>query len=52
MWSVEYLPAAFQERAALPPDIRARLSRMADVIETAGLFNLPRDWVKPLGDKL
>jgi phage-related protein len=52
MWSVEYLPAAFQERAALPPDMRARLSRMADVIETAGLFNLPRDWVKPLGDKL
>lgn len=52
MWSVEYLQAAFDERAALPPDMRARLGRMADLIETAGLLNLPRDWVKPLGDKL
>jgi phage-related protein len=52
MWSVEYLSAALAERAALPPDMRARLGRMAEVIETSGLQNLPRDWVKSLGDKL
>lgn len=52
MWSVEYLPVAFEERAALPSDMRAHLSRMADAIETAGLFNLPRDWAKPLGGQL
>ena len=52
MWSVEYLPAAVEERAALPPDMRARLARMSDVIEENGLSSLPRDWVKSLGDKL
>lgn len=52
MWTVEYLPAAFDERAMLPPDMRARLGRIADTIESAGLFNLPRDWIEPLGDKL
>jgi len=52
MWSVEYLPAAVDERAELPADMRARLARMTDVIVEHGLDNLPRDWVKPLGDKL
>lgn len=52
MWSVEYLPAAAQERAALPADMRARLTRMAEIIEEHGLLNLPRDWVRSLGDKL
>ena len=52
MWSVEYLPAADEERAALPADMRARLARMADVIAQHGLMNLPRDWVKALGDGL
>jgi phage-related protein len=52
MWSVEYLPAAVEERAALPSDMRARLARMTDVIGQHGILNLPRDWVKPLGDKL
>lgn len=52
MWSVEYLPAAAEERATLPTDMRARLARMADVIEENGLSNLPRDWVKSLGGKL
>lgn len=51
MWIVEYLPAAFEERAALPADMRARLGRMADLIESAGLLVLPRDWARPLGDK-
>jgi hypothetical protein len=32
MWSVEYLPAAADERAELPVDMRARLGRMTDVI--------------------
>lgn len=52
MWSVEYLPAAAEERAELPVDMRARLARMTDVIGEHGLENLPRDWVKSLGDKL
>lgn len=52
MWSVEYLPAAAEERAALPADMRARLARMSEVIEENGLSNLPRDWMKPLGDRL
>jgi hypothetical protein len=52
MWSVEYLPAAAEERAELPADMRARLARMTDVIADHGLENLPRDWVKFLGDKL
>ncbi len=52
MWSVEYLPAAADERAELPVDMRARLARMTDVIGEHGLENLPRDWVKSLGDKL
>lgn len=52
MWSVEYLLAAFEERAALPSDMRARLARTADLIEAGGLTALPRDWVRSLGDKL
>lgn len=52
MWSVEYLPAAAEERTTLPADMRARLARMSDVIEENGLSNLPRDWVRSLGDKL
>ncbi|ATQ69732.1 MULTISPECIES: type II toxin-antitoxin system RelE/ParE family toxin [Methylosinus] len=52
MWSVEYLPAAAEEEAALPIEMQARLARMLDVIRRAGLTNLPRDWVKPLEGKL
>jgi phage-related protein len=52
MWSVEYLPAAAEERAQLPGDMRARLARMTDLVVEHGLANLPRDWVKSLGDKL
>lgn len=52
MWRVEYVAAAIAERAELPADMRARLTRMADVIEAHGLLTLPREWVKPLGDKL
>lgn len=52
MWSVEFLPSAAAERAELPADMRARLARMTDVISEHGLENLPRDWVKSLGDKL
>ena len=52
MWSVEYSPAAVGERAALPADMRARMTRMAAVIEEHGLTELPRGWVKFLDDKL
>lgn len=52
MWSVEYLPTAVEERAELPADMRARLARMTDLIAEHGLEQLPRDWVRSLGDKL
>jgi phage-related protein len=52
MWSVEFLPLAVDERAALPVDMRVRLGRMIDVIEAHGLDELPRGWARPLGDKL
>ncbi len=52
MWIAEYLPIAAQERADLPPDMRAKLYRMVDTIQTSGFVGLPRDWIKPLGDKL
>lgn len=52
MWSVEFLTAAAEERAAHPADFRARLARMVETIGRHGLLDLPRDWVKPLGDKL
>ena len=49
MWSVEFLPAAADEEAALPVDMQARLARMISIIGQHGLLNIPRDWVKPLG---
>jgi phage-related protein len=52
MWSVEYLPSAAEEEAMLPVDMQARLARMADTIRQFGWQNLPRDWTKPLGDRL
>ncbi len=52
MWTVEYLPEAADEEAALATDMQARLARMVNVIGQYGLLNIPRDWVKPLGDKL
>jgi phage-related protein len=52
MWSVEFVAAAVEERAALPADLRARLSRMAEFIADHGLDALPRDWSRPLESKL
>jgi len=52
MWTVEYLIPAVEERNGLPPDMRARLSRMTGIIQEHGLTNLPQGWVKSLGDKL
>jgi phage-related protein len=52
MWTVEYIPSAAQERAELPADMRARLYRMVEAIGANGFAGLPRDWIKPLGDKL
>jgi phage-related protein len=52
MWLVEYLPAAVDERSSLPVDMRVRLGRMIEVIETHGLDELPRGWVRSLGNKL
>jgi phage-related protein len=52
MWIVEYHPKAADERAKLPSDMRAKLFRMVEAVREEGPFRLPRDWVKPLGDKL
>lgn len=52
-WTVETLNAAVDaEIEALPTDMRARLARLADVIEQVGLQALPRDSVKHLEGKL
>jgi len=52
MWTVEYFLPVIEERAALPLDMQARLGRMLDIIRQYGLHEIPRNWVKPLGDKL
>lgn len=53
MWSVETLNATVDaEIGALPKDMRARLVRLAALIESVGLENLPRDSVKHLEGKL
>jgi phage-related protein len=52
-WIVETLNAAVDgEIEALPKDMRARLARLADMIEQFGFEGLPRDSVKHLEDKL
>jgi phage-related protein len=52
MWTVEYLANAAKERDELQGDMRAQLFRMVELIETRGFTDLPRDWVKALGNKL
>jgi phage-related protein len=52
-WTVETLNASVDEEiAALPADMRARLVRLAGLIEQIGFEALPRDSVKRLEDKL
>ena len=52
-WTVETLNAAVDaEIAALPTDMRARLSRFREVIEQVGFRGLPPNAVKHLEDKL
>ena len=46
MWSVEYLPAAAEERAALPVDMRARLARAIYVTATGQRVVIVRIFVK------
>jgi phage-related protein len=53
MWTVETHNAAVDaEIAALPKDLRARLVRVANLIEAMGLEHLPHDTVKHLEGKL
>jgi len=53
MWSVETLNATVDaEIEALPPDLRARVSRTAALIEAKGLESLSFDMVKHLEGKL
>lgn len=53
MWTVETLNAVVDaEIGGLPADLRARLARLAELIEAVGLEALPRDAVKHLEGKL
>ena len=53
MWTVETLNTTVdREIAALPKDQRARLARVATLIEAVGLDQLPHDTVKHLEGKL
>jgi phage-related protein len=52
-WAVSTLSGIVDaEIEALPADMRARLARLSELIETHGLGALPRDTVDHLGDKL
>jgi phage-related protein len=52
-WTVETLNAAVDvEIAALAPDLRARLVRVAELIEEHGLDAVPPKLTKYLGDRL
>lgn len=52
-WTVEALNAAVDaEIAALPRDMRARLTRLSAIIEEYGFGGLPRDAVKHLDGRL
>src|SRR5690606_7695499 len=51
--TVETLNATVDsEIAALPPDLRARLVRTTNLIESVGLERLPRDVIRHLEGKL
>ena len=52
-WTFQTFNAAVDaEILALPPDMQARLLRLGELIEQAGLQALPRDNVKHLEEKL
>src|SRR6476620_219770 len=52
-WMFEVLDAGVaREIAALPVDMRARLTRLTNLIEQIGFEALPRDSVKHLEDRL
>jgi phage-related protein len=53
MWVVETLNAVVDaEIASLPKDMRARLSRISELIEAVGFQSLPHETVRHLGGKL
>ena len=53
MWTVETLNAVVDaEIGGLPADLRARLARLAELIEAVGIEALPRDAAKHLEGKL
>jgi phage-related protein len=53
MWTVETLNSVVDaELLALPMDLRARLLRLVQVIETVGFDHLPRDATRHLEGKL
>ncbi len=52
MWTVELHPKAEPELLALPPDMRARFVRVADMLEDFGPQHVGLPHVRPLEDKL
>lgn len=53
MWSFEFASdVALQEVEALPGDMRAKLLRIARMIESSGLASMREPYVKHLQDKL
>jgi phage-related protein len=52
-WTVLLLNRLVEDEVAqLPADMRARLTRLSNLIEQHGFEALPRDTVKHLGEKL
>ncbi len=52
-WTVSTLNSVVDaEVEALPPDMRARLVRLSEIIEAHGIGTLPRDTVEHLEGKL
>ena len=52
MWNIIVHPKAVLEINDLPLDMRAKLTRILDLIEKVGPFGLREPHVKNLGDKL
>lgn len=51
-WNIDVHPKAVPEINALPVDMRAKLTRLLELIEQVGPFGLREPHVKSLGNKL
>ncbi len=51
-WNIDVHPKAVPEINSLPVDMRAKLTRLLELIEQVGPFGLRESHVKSLGNKL